>query len=105
MRAPTGWRTEVQLATIWGDLLRLEHVSGDADFFESGGHSLLAARIISRVRSVFHIDLPLRALFETPTVAGLATAIDEAKRRGTSSAAPTIVPVARKPGAQRATST
>jgi hypothetical protein len=47
------------------------------NFFHMGGHSLLAMRVISRVRCAFQIELPLRALFESPTVAGFARAIQE----------------------------
>jgi acyl carrier protein len=65
--------------TIWSELLGVDQVGVRDDFFtELGGHSLLATQVISRVRYAFQVDLPLRAFFETPTVAGLAAAIEGA---------------------------
>jgi amino acid adenylation domain-containing protein len=69
-------RTEIRLAEIWREVLRVEEVSADANFFELGGHSLLVAQLASRVRGVFGVDLPLRAIFEAPTLAVLAGRID-----------------------------
>jgi acyl carrier protein len=57
---------------IWREILRLEKVGIHDNFFDLGGHSLLATKIISRVRDALEIDLPLRTLFETPTIQGLA---------------------------------
>jgi FkbM family methyltransferase len=68
--------TERALAAIWTELLNVEHVGIEDDFFELGGHSLLAIQLVSRVRDAFGVDLPLRNLFEHPTVARLAEAID-----------------------------
>src|SRR5262249_8682422 len=62
------------LVEIWHELLGID-VGLHDNFFELGGHSLLATQVISRVRELFRIDLPMRVLFESPTVAGLAAAV------------------------------
>jgi amino acid adenylation domain-containing protein len=58
--------TEAFVAAIWGELLGRAMPSGASDFFEVGGHSLLAVRLTSRVRAAFGVDVPLRTLFESP---------------------------------------
>ncbi|HYL56307.1 MAG TPA: amino acid adenylation domain-containing protein [Gemmatimonadales bacterium] len=68
--------TEARLARIWTELLKVEHVGVEDDFFDLGGESLVAIRAVSRIREVFGVDVPLRDLFERPTLAGLAEAID-----------------------------
>ncbi len=74
--------TEEVLAGIWGDVLRLERVGVHESFFELGGHSLLASRVVSRIQAVFGVDLPLRALFEGPTVAEVAARVEDLRRAG-----------------------
>ncbi|RKH59280.1 non-ribosomal peptide synthetase, partial [Corallococcus interemptor] len=71
--------TEEQLAALFTQVLRAERVGIHDDFFSLGGHSLLATQLMARVRSTFRRELPVRALFEAPTVTGLARRIDEAQ--------------------------
>jgi len=61
-----------------------------------GGHSLLATQFISRIRDTFDLELPLRAIFEHPTIADLAIALEEAKARGERPEAPPMVPLSRE---------
>jgi amino acid adenylation domain-containing protein len=69
-------RVEKMLAEIWASVLGLEQVGVGDHFFEAGGHSLLAMRVLARVQQAFSVELPLRQLFETPRLADLARAID-----------------------------
>ncbi|HYX26174.1 MAG TPA: phosphopantetheine-binding protein, partial [Thermoanaerobaculia bacterium] len=86
--------TEEVLAGIWARVLGLERVGAEDSFFHLGGHSLLATQVVSRVREVFGVELPLRQVFETPTLSGLAQAID-ALRIG-DLAVPPLVPLSRE---------
>ena len=71
--------TEQTLTTMFIEALGVDHVGVNDDFFaDLGGHSLLATRIVSRIREAFRLDLPLRTIFEAPTVAGLARHVEEA---------------------------
>ncbi len=86
---------EELVAGIWAALLGRERVGVDEDFFAAGGHSLLAARLVARLRDTFGVELPLADLFAHPTVAGLAREIEEARRGGAVPEAPPLVPVPR----------
>jgi amino acid adenylation domain-containing protein len=68
---------EELLAGIWSEVLKVEKVGIYDNFFDLGGHSLLATQIVSRIRSTFSIEFPLRSLFEIPTVAELAAMIEQ----------------------------
>ena len=88
--------TEEVVAGIWAEVLRLERVSTQDNFFDLGGHSLLATQVVSRVREHFRVELPIRILFEKPTICGLAEAIRAAQEAGADSAESAILPVARE---------
>ncbi|MBI5032798.1 MAG: amino acid adenylation domain-containing protein [Chloroflexi bacterium] len=86
-------RTPIEelLAGIWTQVIGVNQVGVYDNFFELGGHSLLATQLVSRVRDAFQIELPLRALFESPTIAGLADVIEQAQR----TSSPPIKPMPR----------
>jgi amino acid adenylation domain-containing protein len=71
--------TEAKLAAIWAEVLGLQQASINDNFFALGGHSLLATSVISRIRDAFSIELPLRHLFEAPTIASLGKVIETAR--------------------------
>jgi len=89
-------RTPVEevLAGIWAEVLGVERLGVHDEFFELGGHSLLATRVVSGVRELFGVELPLRALFEGPTVAEMAGRVEEMRRAGLP-VLPPVVPVER----------
>jgi amino acid adenylation domain-containing protein len=67
---------EAELAGMWAEMLETSRVGAHDDFFELGGHSLLATQIVARIRDVFGVDLPVRQVFDAPTVAQLADMIN-----------------------------
>jgi amino acid adenylation domain-containing protein len=92
---PPRTAAEEALAGIWAEVLRLERVGVHDNFFELGGHSLLATQILSRLRDSFQVDLPLRRLFESPTIAELAKNVEIGRQEAPAPLAPPILPVAR----------
>lgn len=80
-----------QLAEIWIEVLGIEQVGIHDNFFKLGGHSLLATQVVSRIRDLFHVELPLRYVFEYPTVNALAAKIDAADVKAL--IVPPIIPV------------
>lgn len=73
---PPQGETEQRLAELWAALLPPQVLGRHSHFFEAGGHSLLATRLLARVRQAWAVDLPLRAVFEAPTLCGLAERLD-----------------------------
>ena len=69
---------ELALAEIWAEVLALDEVGVHDNFFELGGHSLLVNQAIARTREAFELDLPMRVLFEAPTIAEFAILVEEA---------------------------
>jgi amino acid adenylation domain-containing protein len=81
---------EEVVAGVWSEVLGVERVGVNDNFFDLGGHSLLATQVISRVRSALGADVPLRRLFETPTVEGLAAAVAAGLRKGATPPPPLV---------------
>ncbi|MBW4515829.1 MAG: amino acid adenylation domain-containing protein [Timaviella obliquedivisa GSE-PSE-MK23-08B] len=77
--------TEVLLTQIWGDVLGLEAIGIDDNFLELGGHSLLAVQVLSRIHDALQVELPLRHLFEAPTIRSLAQVVEAAHQDTTPS--------------------
>ena len=71
--------TEETLEQIWREILRVARVGIYDNFFELGGHSLLATQVISRIRKTLKVDLPLRTIFDSPTIADLATHVSASR--------------------------
>ncbi|NRD48556.1 non-ribosomal peptide synthase/polyketide synthase, partial [Corallococcus exiguus] len=87
--------TEEVLASLWAEVLRLPRVGAQDHFFELGGHSLLATQLVARVRAALSVELPLRSVFEAPSLTGLARRIDDARERASGLQAPPLVAVPR----------
>ncbi|MEM9290672.1 MAG: amino acid adenylation domain-containing protein [Acidobacteriota bacterium] len=77
--AGTPPRTEMErsIAQIWGEILDLEGIGVESDFFDLGGQSLLATQVVSRIRSLHGVEVPLRVFFQVPTVEGLAAKVEQ----------------------------
>ena len=83
---------EERLAVIWTDLLGIERLGVEDNFFELGGHSLLATRLVSRLREAFQINVPLRNVFEAPTVAALARRLETLSPRDGQAVEAAVIP-------------
>jgi amino acid adenylation domain-containing protein len=79
---------ETTLAGIWSEVLGVVRVGRHDNFFDLGGHSLLATQVMARVKEVCGVELPLRSLFESPTVAALARAVEARPGRAAASSSP-----------------
>ena len=86
---------EEVLVKIWAEVLGIKRVSIRDNFFELGGHSLLATQLVSRVRDAFGVELPLRRVFEAPTIAELSKIVESLKDKNAKSDAPALVPISR----------
>src|SRR5436305_7950486 len=91
-------RTPVEevVAGIWAEVLGRDRVGANDHFFDMGGHSLLAMQVTSRLRRAFDVELPVRDLFEAPTVTGLAARVEAVRRTGTVPPAPPLLEVPRE---------
>ncbi|AGC45224.1 non-ribosomal peptide synthetase [Myxococcus stipitatus DSM 14675] len=90
---PPATPLEELLAAIWSEVLRVERVGRHDDFFALGGHSLVATQVVARLRSALGVEVPLRALFESPTLEGFARRVSQASR---SVSVPALVRAPRK---------
>jgi amino acid adenylation domain-containing protein len=86
---------EELLAAVWSEVLATDRIGPEDDFFALGGHSLRITQVLARVREICGVELPVRSVFESSTLAGLAARIEEALRTGASAAAPPLVRVPR----------
>ncbi|MCU7516048.1 MAG: amino acid adenylation domain-containing protein [Ignavibacteria bacterium] len=83
------------LAAIWSDILKIQKVGVNDNFFELGGHSLLATQVISRIRNAFKLEIPLRSIFENPTVARLGYVVENEKLKETGLMNKAVLPASR----------
>ncbi len=81
LRGPRN-ETEAKLADIWKELLQVEQVGIEQNFFELGGHSLLVMRMVGRIRRAFDLELPVRSVFEVPTIVALTLELEKARAAG-----------------------
>ncbi len=86
---------EEMLAVIWASVLHLERVSRTDNFFKLGGHSLQGTQVVARLREVLQIELPVRAIYDAPTIAALAVTVEKVRQSKQGSAIPALRPVER----------
>ncbi|TRU30638.1 MAG: amino acid adenylation domain-containing protein, partial [Microcystis aeruginosa Ma_MB_S_20031200_S102] len=84
------------LVTVWSEVLKVEKVGINDNFFELGGHSLLATKLVAQIRDRLKVELPLRQLFNSATLAELAQGIEQLKQQKSDTIVPTILPRKRK---------
>jgi acyl carrier protein len=82
--------SEGQLAEIWRELLKVEAVGREQNFFELGGHSLLVLQMTARIRRTMEVELPVRSVFESPTIAALAREVEQARALGLKASTPIL---------------
>ena len=93
--------TEEMLAGIWATVLGVEEVGVYDNFFDLGGHSLMAVQVISRLRDALQVEVPVRALFEAPTAADLALYLETTRQAVPDVPEPPIQPVSRQEAVRR----
>jgi len=86
---------EELLATTWAAVLRLERVGRQDNFFKLGGHSLQATQVVARLREILHVELPVRAIYDSPTISALATTVERIKHGAKGQHIPPLLPVDR----------
>src|SRR5436305_10254571 len=84
---------EEMMEGIWVEVLKLEKIGTGENFFELGGHSLLATQVMARVRSVFGVEMPVRTLFEKPTLSAFTAALKKLRNQGRQTSLPLLAPV------------
>jgi acyl carrier protein len=92
---------EEKVTRIMAEVLNVEQIGIHDNFFDLGGHSLLATQFVARVRKFFQVELPVRSIFEEPTVAGLCVEIEKAVNAGGGIQVPTLSPAVVPPDRQQ----
>jgi acyl carrier protein len=92
MYAPPETELQRQIAAVWSQVLGVEKIGLDSNFFNVGGHSLLAMQVISRLNDALNLDIPLRLMFEKPTIRGFAEAVNGIRAAADERTGPRLVP-------------